>query len=289
MDSILERLEEVLGPRDGEPVALDGGITNRNYRMRLGGADYVLRVSGNDPHLLGIDREAERVASEAAHRAGVAPAVAAFLADERCMAIAYVDARTMEAADVRAELPRVAGALRAIHAAPPVDAAFSPFRIGERYLETARERGGRVPGACAEAARVAAEVERALGAFTPVLCHNDLLPANLLDDGARLWLIDWEYAGMGDAFFDLGNLSVNNDFELDDDRALVHEYVGADDERALARLRLMRTVSDWREATWGVVQQALSDLDFDFAGYADEHLERMLGSDWEEWIDAATA
>ena len=289
MDALLTRLEGTLGPREGDAVALHGGITNRNYRVRMGGVDYVVRISGKDTHLLGIDREAERAASESAYLAGVAPAVAAFVADEECLVTAFVSGRTLGPGDVRAQLPRVAAALLVMHAGPAVPVVFSPFRIAERYLVLTRARGGRVPAACAEAAVVAGRLEEALGAGERVLCHNDLLPANFLDDGDRLWIIDWEYAGMGDPRFDLGNLSVNNGFTLDDDRALVAAYYGEVDERRLAQLRLMRAVSDWREATWGVVQQTISDLDFDFRGYAEEHLERMLASDWEGWIDGATA
>jgi thiamine kinase-like enzyme len=289
VEDLLGRLEELLGPREGDPVALSGGITNRNYRARFGGADYVVRLCGPDTHLLGIDREAERAASEAAHLAGVGPAVAAHLPDDDCLVFAFVAGRAVEAADVRAGVERVATALRAVHAAPPVSSVFSPFRIAERYRATTAQRGGVAPAACVEGARAAARIERALGAVEPALCHNDLLPANLLDADGRLWIVDWEYAAMGDRSFDLGNLSVNNGFGLDDDRRLVAAYFGAADERRLARVRLMRAASDWREGMWGVVQTTLSDLDFDFAGYADEHLERMLTSDWEQWVDAATA
>jgi aminoglycoside phosphotransferase (APT) family kinase protein len=289
VDLLLARLEDLLGSREGEPVALAGGITNRNFRVRLGGEDYVIRLCGPNTDLLGIDREAERAACEAAHLAGVGPAVVAFLPDDDCLVFAFVAGRAVEAADVRAGVERVAAALRAVHASGPVAAVFSPFRVAERYRATTLARGGALPDGCADGFRVAAEIERALGAPEVALCHNDLLPANLLDAGGRLWIVDWEYAGMGDAAFDLGNLSVNNGFALADDERLVAAYYGAADERRLARLRLMRVASDWREAMWGVVQGTLSDLDFDFAGYADEHLRRMLASDWEEWVDGAAA
>ena len=110
----------------------------------------------------------------------------------------------------------------------------------------------------------------------PVPCHNDLLTANFLFDGTRLRIVDWEYAGMGDRYFDLGNLSVNNGFSDDEDRALLAEYwqqpVTA---QRFACLKLMRIMSDFREGMWGVVQMAISALEFDFAAYADEHLTRV--------------
>jgi len=290
MDRLLARLEPLLGRCEGEPVALDGGITNRNYRVRMGGSDYVVRRPGKDTRLLGIDRAVEREAAEAAHRAGVAPAVCAYVVDEDTLVTEFVDGRAMTPEGVRANLPRVARSLRAVHACAPLVATFSPYRVCERYLETARRRGGDISERILVAADVAARIEAALG--TPqrlVLCHNDLLAGNFLDDGDRLWIIDWEYAGMGDVWFDLGNISVNNDFSVDDDTALIETYFAVCDEPRLARVRLMRAVSDWREAMWGVVQQTVSDLDFDFAAYADAHVARMLDSDWEEWLDAATA
>jgi thiamine kinase-like enzyme len=128
-----------------------------------------------------------------------------------------------------------------------------------------------------------------------VPCHDDLLGANVLSDGNRLWLVDWEYAGMGDRYFDLGNLSINNGFTDADDRALLAAYW---DEpctpRRFAALRLMRSMSDVREGLWGVVQTTISELDFDFGGYADKHLRRLMATTadprFESWLrDAATA
>ena len=102
-------------------------------------------------------------------------------------------------------------------------------------------------------------------------CHNDLLSANFIDDGTRLWLVDWEYAGMGDPFFDLGNFAVNHELAEEGENELLAAY-GSDDGDALV---LMRFMSDFREAMWGIVQLAISELDFDFGAYAEEHFERL--------------
>jgi thiamine kinase-like enzyme len=110
-----------------------------------------------------------------------------------------------------------------------------------------------------------------------VPCHNDLLNANFLDDGA-IRIVDWEYAGMGDRFFDLANLSVNHGFSVEDDRRLLAAYFGVERETDVAALRLMRFMSDFREAMWGVLQSGISDLDFDFKGYAAKHFTRMLAT-----------
>ncbi len=132
-----------------------------------------------------------------------------------------------------------------------------------------------VPPAYDRARATALRVERARGPAAERPCHNDLLTANFIDDGTRIRIVDWEYAGMGDVFFDLANFSVNNGLSKDETAGLLRAYFGdvrPEHERALT---LMRYMSDFREAMWGVVQQALSDLDFDFRGYADEHFQRL--------------
>jgi thiamine kinase-like enzyme len=110
----------------------------------------------------------------------------------------------------------------------------------------------------------------------PRPCHNDLLNANFIDDGQRIRIIDWEYAGMGDPFFDLGNFSINHELRPDEDELLLEAYDGAIDPRRLARLTLMRVVSDFREAMWGVLQQGVSTLDVDFVAYATAGFDRLL-------------
>jgi thiamine kinase-like enzyme len=118
-------------------------------------------------------------------------------------------------------------------------------------------------------------------------CHNDLLNANFIDDGERIRIVDWEYAGMGDPFFDLGNFSVNHGLDADEDAILLAAYEGVARPARLARLRLMRVVSDFREAMWGVLQQALSTLDVDFAAYAELHFERLLANADGGWFEGA--
>ena len=108
-------------------------------------------------------------------------------------------------------------------------------------------------------------------------CHNDLLNANFLDDGA-IRIVDWEYAGMGDRFFDLANFSVNHEFGAEDDRRLVGAYFGVERDSDLASVRLMRFMSDFREAMWGVLQEGISTLDVDFRAYASEHFDRLLAN-----------
>ena len=276
----LAALAPQIGAPEGEPTALDGGITNRNFRLRAGGRDVVVRLPGKDTELLGIDRAAERAATEAAAATGVGPQVVAFLAAPPCLVTAFIPGRSPAAAELRAEplLGAVADALRAVHRGAPLPSRFDAFAVVDAYRATARAHGARVPAAYDELIGGAHAIRAALSGpeHAPVACHNDLLTANFLHDGDRLRIVDWEYAGMGDRYFDLGNFSVNNGLSEADDERLLAAYWGEPcTPRRLAALRLMRVMSDFREGMWGVVQTGISALDFDFAAYADEHLERV--------------
>ena len=280
LEVALAALAPLLGVPAGVPQSLDGGITNRNFRMLLGGRDVVVRLPGKDTGLLGIDRSAEREATEAAGRVGVGPEVVAFLTEPPCLVTAFIPGRPVAAAELRAAplLDEVAAALRRVHDGASLPSSFDAFAIVAGYRATAAERGARIPAGFDDLAAGARAIRQALTdpEPAPVACHNDLLTANCIHDGERVRIVDWEYAGMGDRYFDLGNLSVNNGFaEADDERLLSAYWSEPCTARRFAALRLMRIMSDFREGMWGVVQTAISALDFDFAGYAGEHLERV--------------
>jgi len=256
---------------------LGGGITNHNFKVTLGDGVYVVRVAGRDTDLLGIDRNVEHEASLAAAAVGVGPDVVAFVEPEGFLVTRYIEGAIVPLERMREPetVRRVARALRAVHAGPALPGRFSSFRIVEDYRTTAFARGAEVPAVYAWARQIARRIERARGTFPERPCHNDLLNANFIDDGGRIRIVDWEYAGMGDPFFDLANFSINHELDEGGRRQLLEAYFGvlrAGDERALD---LMRFMSDFREAMWGVVQQAVSELDFDFAAYTDEHFQRM--------------
>lgn len=293
----LDRLAAALGKPEGEPTPLEGGITNRNYRARFGGRELVIRLPGKDTGLLGIDREAEAAANRCAARAGVAPEVAALLDDPPCLVTDFVVGAAMSPEELRqpAALREVAAALRAIHdCGETLPSAFSPFRIVETYAERARGRGAELPAAYGPAHGAAARIERALAhGAAPVPCHNDLLAANFLRSADGIRLVDWEYAGMGDRWFDLGNFAVNNELGPAEEEALLVAYFEEPPGAGrLAALRLMRFMSDFREAMWGVLQGTISDLDFDFREYAGKHFKRLRESaadpGFETWLKEAS-
>lgn len=259
---------------------LAGGITNRNWLVAVDGGRYVARVPGEGTGLLGIDRDHEHEAAVRAAELGVGPEVVAYV--DGSLVTRFVDgAGTLTAADVAdpATLGRLADLLRVVHDGPPIAGVFDWYAVPATYAATARTRGVAVPAAYDLAMARADEVRRAFDAAPdpPVAAHNDLLVANvLLDGGGGLWLIDWEYAGMNDRFFDLGNFAVNNGLDDAGDEGLLEAYFGDVTHGRVARLRLMKMMSDLREAMWGVVQQAVSTLDVDFEAYATEHFDRLL-------------
>jgi thiamine kinase-like enzyme len=265
-----------------EIVPLDGGITNRNYVVTVEGARYVLRVPGKDTALLGIDRANEFRAASLAAEAGIGPPVVAFLPEIGCFVTGFVEGAHVPVEHLRDErvLGLVVRAVRAFHAAPPIPSVFNAFRIVEQYRDEAERRDVPIPVAYEAAHALADRIEAAFAVNASPLstCHNDLLNANVLRDGDRIWLVDYEYAGMGDPFFDLGNLSVNNDLDDAAQEAMLRHAFGEVRDRHRARLALMRLMSDFREAMWGVLQQGISSLDVDFVAYADTHFSRLLAN-----------
>ena len=231
----------------------------------------------------------ELAATVMAAGVGVGPEVVAFVRPEGYLVTRFIEGGPIpiETMAEPARLAGVAAALRRVHDGPAIPGLFVPFRIVEAYRALALERGVTIPPEYDRAMAVARRIELAFLTSPVELrpCHNDLLNANFIDDGARVRIVDWEYAGMGDPFFDLGNFSVNHELTPDAEVALLSDYDGLIGGRAappradhLARLRLMRLVSDFREAMWGVLQQGISSLDVDFKAYAAEHFDRLLAA-----------
>jgi thiamine kinase-like enzyme len=298
LTEVVARLAALLGPREGTVVQLEGGITNRNFRVNFGGTDYVVRLPGKRTALLGIDREAECIANKAAAELGMAPRVAALLDEPSALVTAFVSGREMKAEELREPetIAEVAHDLRQLHDSDTeLPSGFDSFRLVEEYAETGRAHGSEPPDGYDEALEAAYAIEREVRGqpgHEPVPAHNDLLPANFLRDGERMQLIDWEYAGMGDRWFDLGNFAVNNELDDDQEAQLLEAYFGEPpDEQRRATLKLFRFMSDFREAMWGVVQAGVSELDFDFREYAQKHFDRLEKTRndprFEGWIEEA--
>jgi len=282
LTEVVARLAALFGPREGGVRPLEGGITNRNFLVNFGGDEYVVRLPGKDTDLLGIDREAERLATRQAAELGLGPKVAAMFEQPPCLVTCFVEGRHVTSEELREPglLAEVARGLRAFHESGlELPTEFWVYDLVREYAEVARSRGGELPEAFQESLERAREIVSAVRdhpEHQPKPNHDDLLAANFLHDGDHVVIVDWEYAGMGDPFFDLGNFAVNNDLSDADEERLLEAYFGEPaTQRRRAALKLFRFMSDFREAMWGVVQTSVSELEFDFPDYASKHFERL--------------
>jgi thiamine kinase-like enzyme len=270
------------------------GLTNSNWRVVVAGTPFFVRIPGADTDLLAVDRGNEIFNTFAAAKAGVAPRVVETVTEWDVFALQWLDARTMSNDALRAPgMPaRIAASLRQLHAGPSFRDDFDMFRVAERYLALVDERDIPIPAGYREHVEQIPRIEAALKARRPasVPCHNDLLAENYLDDGARLWLVDWEYSGNNDPAFELGNTAQ----ELGYDDAQVEElcaaYFGEATPARLARLRLQMIMSDVGWTLWAAIQARISAIDYDFTGWAEERWARseaaLDGPDFESWLAA---
>jgi thiamine kinase-like enzyme len=294
MTNVVDQLLEQLWPgHDVHLEPLRGGITNANYLVSLEEERLVLRVAGENTELLGIDRRGETAANILASSLGVAPEVHARSEHEGWMVTEYLPGRPIPLDEMASDVmvSEVAATLRRIHGAGTICTSFDPFSIIRRYHEIANSRDVAEPFDFPAALSVL-DLIGDVRPFRPsAFCHNDLLNGNFLYDG-KIRILDWEYAGMGDPFFDLANFSANHEFPPTSDVTLLTRYFGHCDESLLAVLGLMKLVSELRETMWGVVQLAVSTLDVDFGAYCQERSQRyeeLLGAmDLDETVHAAS-
>ncbi len=276
---------------------LAGGITNQNYKVVNGVEAFVVRLVGADTELLGVNREAERIANTVAGEMGIAPEVIYFIEPENCLVTRFVDGRPIPGDEIGQpeNIRRVIAQLKKVHALPAITTEFYPIQFVREGMQTARQYGVAMPGEFDWLMERLDEIEKAINPQRSNfrLCHNDLLNANFLVNGEdEITILDWEYAGMNDPYFDLANFSTNHEFSDDQDRMILDAYFGEVTPRRWAHLKLMRVVSDYREATWSLVQAGISQLEFDYNEYARKHLERLTrmihDSQYPQWIAALT-
>jgi thiamine kinase-like enzyme len=260
-----------------EPVPLGGGITNTNYLVEDAGRKVVVRI-GDDIPVHQVMRFNELAASRAAHAAGISPAVLHH--EPGALVLEYVDGRTLSAEEVREadRLPRIVELVARAHREIPRHLrgpalVFWVFHVIRDYAGTLREGASPHVPALPELLAAADRLEAAVGPVELVFGHNDLLPANLIDDGDRHWLIDWDYAGFNSPLFDLGGLAANNGLNLAQEADVLGAYFGRmPDEDLWRRYRAMKCASALRETMWSMVSEIHSALDFDFASYTATNL-----------------
>lgn len=277
LDALFDQTES-LAAKPRTVRELPGGLTNRNYHVNTPDGSFVARISIGGSELLAIDRDCEYRNSVTAAAAGAGAPVVEYRPMDRLLVIGYIQGRTLGPDDVAAaaNIPRIAAACRRLHAGGRFGNDFDMFDIQRGYLAVARSRGFKIPAGYDDLAPQFAAAEKALAvrATTTVPCHNDLLAANFIDDGDRIWLIDYELSGNNDPCFELGNIAAESHLGPDELEALVTAYYGTPRRSKIARARLLGgLVGMYGWTLWGAIQNGASPLDFDFWGWAMERFE----------------
>lgn len=270
LQAVIEQIPQLALADEISVDRLPGGLTNTNYVVHADGVGYVVRISSDDFQLLGIDRVREAEVMAIASAAGIAPEVVAFILPEGHAVTRFLgNARPLSTPEFReaATIQRVARRLRDIHSLSPVSFTFDPYSDIERWLDLMEANHAARP---ARLGALLTQVERTQhirsGAFEPVLCHNDPYHLNFLDDG-ELWVIDWEYAGMGDPLYDLAGVAYTLDADSRD--LLVASYLRSGDPPLRRDLdRVVGVYLCWN-IVWSLIQSTRSAADFDYVGFAE--------------------
>ena len=265
----------------GRPIRIDpiaAGLTNQNFRVEVDGRPFFVRLPGPSTELLAVDRANELHNTRAAAEAGVGPRVVHHDPASGALVLEWIEGRTMSNQEFAEDgMPaRIATALRTLHAGPRFRDEFDMFRLTERYRRVVDERSIRVPAGYLDRMPRVAEIEAALAVrpMAPVPCHNDLLAENYLDDEAKLWIVDYEYSGNNDPTFELGNTAQELGFDETRQEELCAAYFGEASPSMLARMRLQMIMSDVGWTLWAAIQAAISSIEYDFWGWAEERWDR---------------
>ncbi len=298
LSEAIARIPFLAGSKDLKSTPLTGGITNLNYRIDANGKSYVLRITGAGTEMLGIRRDVEHQANLAAGRLGVAPEVVYFIEPEGYLLTRFVNGKHIPAEEIAkpANILRVVRKLRLFHTrGPELTGEFNVFRRVEMLTGVSQRSNCTFPYDFEWIMQKMRAVEQALlkDPYVPAPCHDDLLNLNWLDEDVpggigEIRLLDWEYAGMGDIFFDLSNFCHHHRLDRDQVRLMLQEYFGEVTPRRFARLMLMWPMSEVHEAMWGTTQSGISTLDEDFQGYADLWFSRarqhLTDPRWDQWL-----
>ena len=257
---------------------LSGGLTNTNHLVEVDGDRYVVRIPGAATELLAVDRANERHNAAAASATGVSPRIVEVLEDLDVMVIEYIQGTTMSAEALRTpeQVRRIAASLRRLHAGRRFLQDFDMFRLTDFYLGVCSEREIRIPDGFRGHLDDVARIERTLARrpLPTVPCHNDLLAENYIDDGERLWIVDFEYSGNNDPSFELGDTAQECAFDPDLRATLCEAYFGEATPALRARMDLQAVMADVGWTLWAAIQAEISSIEFDFWGWAEERWAR---------------
>ena len=273
---------------------LAGGLTNTNLAIDTPTGRFVARMSSNESSALAIDRESEYRNSCIAAEVGIGAPVHDYLPGEGVLVIGFLEGRTYGPSDVKENLPRIAESLRVLHSAPPFVREFNMIDIQQRYLATVQEKGFRIPESYLSYQPHLARLVAALAVLDEgtVPCNNDLLPGNFIDDGSKIWLIDYKYSGNNDACFELGNVWSEASLSFEYLQPLVDAYYGKHRPEKFARAWLLALLAKYGWMLWASIQDSISTMDFDFWGWGMEKYERAESDfnspRFEQMLEAVT-
>ncbi|MBK8780456.1 MAG: phosphotransferase family protein [Anaerolineales bacterium] len=298
IDKAIAKVPFLKDSKNIKKTPLSGGITNLNFKIDADGRSYVIRLAGEGTDQLGIKRDVEYAANYAAGQLGIAPEVVYFIEPEGYIVTRFITGKRIMPEDIVKPdyLARVAKKLRLFHRnAPKLKGEFNVFRRVEMLTKVSKSNNAKFPHDWDFIMKKMREAEKALlkDPYIPTPTHNDLLNLNWLDeevagDIGEIRLLDWEYAGMGDIFFDLGNFSHHHRLNEEQVDTFLYEYFGEVTDKQYARLRIMWPMSELHEAMWGTTQTGISKLEEDFQGYADlwfgRFRQHVTDFRWEEWL-----
>ena len=247
-------------------VELSGGLTNRNIKVETERGDFVAHISSNESALLSIDRKNEFHNSTIASEVGIGAQVFDYKSDYGLLVIGFIKGKTYEGADVANHAKRIAESVKVLHSADPFLLDFDMFKIQQGYLNIVTERGFRLPENYLDYLKIRDDLQKALQKTDTgkVPCNNDLLPANFIDDGKKIWLIDYEYSGNNDPCFELGNIWSESGQDISVLHELITGYYGSDRKDKFARAWLFSTLAKYGWTLWASIQDSISEIDFDF-------------------------
>jgi thiamine kinase-like enzyme len=278
LEDVLAAVPELQGATAVEPLA--GGLTNTNYKVTTPGGCYVVRISGKDTGLLAIDRKNEAHNTRCAAESGVGAPLVAALPEHDALVLEFLDGEVMNPENLRKgdRIALVADACRRLHAGPRFLHDFDMFEIQRGYIGVVQERGFRLPDRYLDFEPQVRALERAMRVRSEptVPCNNDLLAENFIDVGGELRLIDYEYSGNNEPSFELGNVWSESNLSLAQLEELIAAYYGRPLRNKVARARMWGLMSKYGWTLWGSIQDGVSDLDFDFWGWAMEKYDRAV-------------
>lgn len=273
---------------------LGGGITNHNYKVSVNGETFVVRIPGAETELF-IDRDNELDCSAEAGKTGVAPEVVYHLKPENVSVIRFIHAKTLSTEEIAGNndvIKRIIRSIKVVHDKATFESEFNPFETIRKYMdEYVGKYSVPVPSDIDWMLLLCSDIEKAMHRNKPadVACHNDYLSENFMDDGKKIWIIDWEYGGQGDPYFDLGDFAVEHPFHREQEELIIREYCGELKLEKYYRMLLYKIISDVWWGLWAMIQSRISKIPFDFYSYANNRFDRLRKNaedkDYRKWLD----